>query len=66
MISAATRIRDKTFIAVGHDGGFRVGEMLGIKIRDIEFDEQGARINVSGKTGGRVVTAIASAPLLAR
>jgi integrase/recombinase XerD len=66
MISIATRMRDKAFIAVGHDGGFRIGEMLGIKIHDIEFDDHGARIKVSGKTGGRVVTVIASAPLLAR
>jgi integrase/recombinase XerD len=66
MIEAATSTRDKALIAVAYEGGFRIGELLGMEINDVSFDDNGARVNVSGKTGPRVVRLMASAPLLGR
>jgi integrase len=66
MISVAHRIRDKAILAVLLEGGFRIGELLGIKMKDIVFDEYGARVSVKGKTGARTVRLVTSAPILAR
>lgn len=64
MIVAAEKMRDKAMIAVGFEGGFRTGELLGLEIRDLSFDEMGVRAKVRGKTGERIVRLISSAPLL--
>jgi len=66
MVSAAPTVRDKALIAVAHEGGFRIGELLGIKLKDVAFDEYGARVSVKGKTGARTVRLITSSSLLAR
>jgi integrase len=66
MIVAASRMRDKAMIAVGFEGGFRTGELLGLNLGDIVFDEMGVRAKVRGKTGERIVRLISSTPLLAR
>ncbi len=64
MIAAAEKTRDKAMIAVGFEGGFRTGELLGLEIRDLSFDEMGVKAKVRGKTGERIVRLISSAPLL--
>ena len=65
MIEAAKTPRDKAFIAVGIEGGFRIGELLRMTVGSIVFDEYGARVLVKkGKTGGRPVRLITSAQLL--
>ena len=64
LIEAATSTRDKAFIAVIAEGGFRIGEMLSSTIRDAVFDENGVRLTVRGKTGQRTVRLITSASLL--
>ena len=66
MIEAATTTRDKALIAVAYEGGFRIGELLGMEIKDVSFDESGAKVGVHGKTGPRSVRLVASAPLLTR
>jgi integrase len=66
MIGVAEKIRDKAMIAVGFEGGFRTGELLGLDIKDLSFDELGVRAKVRGKTGERIVRLISSAPLLTR
>lgn len=66
MIRVAYKIRDKAFIAISNEGGFRIGETLGMKIGDVRFDEHGARAMVTGKTGPRPVRLITSASLLTR
>jgi len=66
MIDAANSLRDKAFIAVLYEGGFRIGEILPAKIKDVSFDEYGAKIVVSGKTGPRIVRLITSVPLLSQ
>ena len=64
LISAATSTRAKAFIAVIAEGGFRVAEMLSSSVKDVLFDENGARLTVRGKTGQRTVRLITSVPLL--
>jgi integrase/recombinase XerD len=42
----------------------KIGELLSLKIRDIEFDKYGAFLMVTEKTGMRPVSIIMSAPAL--
>jgi integrase len=57
LISACYNARDKAIFSILYDTGIRLGEMLTIRIKDIEFDDYGMRIIVTGKTGTRVVRA---------
>jgi len=66
MVRSADKPRDKAFIAVLYEGGFRIGEALTARVGDVEFDGNGARLKVHGKTGSRTVRLITSVPLLAR
>ena len=60
----ATTLRDKAFILVLYESGCRVGEILSLRVRNVQFDNYGAVLIVSGKTGDRRVRIIASAPKL--
>lgn len=68
MIEVEKNLRNKAIISVGYEGGFRIGELAGIKIKDVEFDkregELKARIRVKGKTGERIVPLRMSVPHL--
>jgi site-specific recombinase XerD len=55
-------LRDRCLILLLYESGARVGEILGVKIKDVDFDKYGALINLFGKTGARKVRVIASAP----
>jgi len=66
MIDSALSLRDKAFIACLYEGGFRVGELGGLRIKDIEFDRYGAIAMVTGKTGMRRVRLIWSMPYLSQ
>lgn len=65
MADVARTPRDKALILVLYESGCRIGELLSIKIRNVRFDEYGAVLTVTGKTGMRRVRIIASAPALA-
>ena len=57
--------RDKALFSLLYDSGCRIGELLTLKIKDVKFDDFGAMILVSGKTGVRQVRIIGdSIPLL--
>ncbi|MGV9141382.1 MAG: tyrosine-type recombinase/integrase [Promethearchaeota archaeon] len=69
MIDAANYLRDKAMIAVGYEGGFRIGELGSLRIGDITFIQGRdgglrAKANIRGvegaKTGGRSVLLIVS------
>ena len=64
MIEVAEHPRDKAFLAVLYESGCRVGEMMGICLKHVVFDDYGAHILVDGKTGPRRVRLIASVPHL--
>ena len=66
MIDGALNLRDKAFIACLYEGGFRVGELAGARMKDVEFDRYGVLIMVEGKTGMRRVRLIWSMPYLSQ
>jgi len=67
MINVADHIRDKALISLLYESGFRIGELLPLMIKNIEFDEYGAKILVpeEGKTGMRKIRLVSSVPYLA-
>jgi len=64
LINAANSQRDKAFIAMLYETGCRIGEILFIRIKHIQFDQYGALVMVSGKTGSRRLRIITSVPYL--
>jgi integrase/recombinase XerD len=66
MIDSALNLRDKAFVACLYEGGFRVGELGGLRMKDVDFDRYGALVMVEGKTGMRRVRLIWSVPYLAQ
>lgn len=65
LVECATSLRDKAFILVLYESGCRIGEILSLRIRNVQFDDYGAVLIVSGKTRDRRVRIIVSAPKLA-
>jgi integrase len=65
IVDCATNIRDKAFIWVYFESMRRLGEILSLKIGNIEFDDLGARLLVHGKVGTAHARVITSARLLA-
>ena len=64
LIEVADHPRDKALLAVLYESGCRVGEVLNLYIKDVEFDKEGARMCVQGKTGMRKIRIIFSVPYL--
>ena len=58
--------RDRAFIDCQYEAGTRPGEILSICIKHVKFDEHGAMINVTGKTGARPIRLIRSVPNLSQ
>ena len=65
LIDTTEHPRDRAYVAVSDESGARPGEILGMRIRSVAFDQYGAVIIVKGKTGERRIRLITSAPLLA-
>jgi len=61
---AADNPRDKALILVLYETGCRIGELLSLKMKNVIFDQYGAILRVTGKTGDRRVRIISSAPTL--
>ena len=64
LVENAQNLRDKALIFSLYESGCRIGEILTLNINNVNFDEYGAILLVTGKTGDRRVRLIASAPLL--
>lgn len=63
MIDAAgDNLRDRALVAVLYESGCRLGEIAGIKLKDVTSDQYGIVIIVHGKTGDRRVRLIDSVP----
>ncbi len=58
MVRASLNPRDKALIATLYDSGARIGEVLGVDVRYVRFDQYGAVIMMNGKTGARRVRII--------
>lgn len=55
ILKNAMNPRDKALFSLLYDSGCRVGEILTLRIQDVKFDQYGALIHVTGKTGERNV-----------
>jgi integrase/recombinase XerD len=64
LINHADNPRDRAFIAILYESGCRIGEMLFLRLKHINFDQYGAQLLVDGKTGYRRIRIIGSAPYL--
>ena len=60
LVEKAENHRDRAFVLVLYESGCRIGEILGLRTRDIAFDEYGALLSVTGKTGPRRIRIVAS------
>jgi len=65
MAGVASNSRDKALVLVLYESGCRIGELLSLKMKNVYFDQYGAVLRVTGKTGDRRVRIISSAPALA-
>jgi len=67
LLRACENPRDKAILAILAETGLRIGELLSMRLRDVEALSDGSfRLRVQGKTGLRVIVAIRSAPALSR
>jgi len=66
LAACADSSRDKAMIAVHAEAGTRIGELLGMKIKDFVLDNHGGIIKVDGKTGVRPIRIVKSVPYLTR
>lgn len=64
LLECARTIQDRVFILCLWESGARIGELLSLRRKHVEFDGLGAVLIVDGKTGMRRVRLIESAPLL--
>ena len=66
LIAACESLRNRALVHVLYESGGRAGEILGLRVGDVEFDRLGAVIVVRGKTGMRRIRLIESVPDLQR
>ncbi len=64
IVGVCNNARDKAIISGLYDSACRISEWLGVRIRDLIFDDYGAKVKVSGKTGTRTIRLIDSVPYL--
>jgi integrase len=64
LIETAETPQTKALVATLYESGCRIGELFYLKIGQVKFDEYGAQLFVTGKTGFRRVRVIASVPYL--
>lgn len=64
LAEVAENPRDRALVLVLYESGCRIGELLPLRVKNIQFDQYGAQLIVNGKTGMRRVRIIASCPAL--
>jgi len=65
LMRTADNARDRAIVMVLYESGCRIGEVGQLRIRNVEFDDFGARLIVNGKTGMRRVRVVGAAVPLA-
>jgi integrase/recombinase XerD len=66
LLAACESLRNRALIHVLYESGGRAGEILNLRVGDVEFDRLGATVVVRGKTGMRRIRLIESVPDLQR
>mgnify|MGYP002761421439 CR=1 FL=1 len=66
IIEGTKNARDRAFFTVLYESGARIGEMLSMRIKHVQFDDDGTVIVIDGKTGMRRVRLVESTPALAQ
>ena len=66
MIDAANNDRDKAITALLFDSGIRMGELMSLRVKDVDLSEKLAHITVNGKTGMRRIPIMFSVPYVTR
>lgn len=56
--------RDRAFIALLYETGARIGELIDLRVGDIEDHEHGRKVVIDGKTGQRRLPLVESVPAL--
>ncbi|RLG18101.1 hypothetical protein DRN63_01990 [Nanoarchaeota archaeon] len=64
IINSTDNLRDRAMISFLYESGCRAGELLNLRIRDLEFDEFGCKVRLNGKTGERIIRVVFSANAL--
>lgn len=64
LLESARSTQDRVFLFCLWESGARIGELLSLRRKHIQFDHLGAVLIVDGKTGMRRVRLMESAPLL--
>ncbi|MEM2618832.1 MAG: tyrosine-type recombinase/integrase, partial [Candidatus Hadarchaeales archaeon] len=62
LLAACHSLKDRSLVHVCYEGGLRAGEVLGLKVGDVQFDQLGGVVVVRGKTGARRVRLVESVP----
>lgn len=65
LINGAEGPRNKALIALLWDSGARIGEVLNIRLKHLQFDQHGGTVMLSGKTGSRKIRLVPAIPYLA-
>jgi integrase/recombinase XerD len=64
LVEVARNPRDRAMIQVTYEGALRKGELMSLKVKNVEITKYGVALNVNGKTGVRRIPLINSAPSL--
>ncbi|MFC1714632.1 tyrosine-type recombinase/integrase, partial [Candidatus Poribacteria bacterium] len=64
MMNVAQHPRDKAFISMLYELGARIGEIGGLRVKDLARDEHSFIVDLSGKTGHRTPRIVISDPYL--
>ena len=64
LINATDDIQERLLIGLLYESGCRIGEILSLQIKDVSFNEYGAKLVVKGKTGQRIIPIVWFANLL--
>ncbi len=62
LLKAALNFRDRALISILYDTGCRAGELLAMRMKDVEFSDGMAHVRLRGKTGERRVLITDSEP----
>ena len=66
LMACGENLRDRAFISAHFEAGMRPEEILSLQLKHVEFDQNGARINVNGKTSPRPIRLVISVSNLAK